>query len=67
MIIDFILAVFAGIVTESFFVFLILIGLAAFFSRPDRPFSSGLLKLALVALGISGLFSFFGGDCDCDL
>jgi hypothetical protein len=35
---------------------------------PDRPFSSGLLKLAM-ALGISALFSLFGGggDCDCDL
>lgn len=69
MIIDFMLAVFAGIVTQSFFVFLILIVFAALFIRPDRPFSSGLLKLALMALGISALFSIFGGgiDCDCDL
>lgn len=69
MIIDFILAALAGIVTESFIVFLILIVLAVLLIRPDRPFSSGLLKLALMALGISALFSLFGGggDCDCDL
>lgn len=69
MIIDFILAVFAAIVTQSFFVFLILIVFAALFIRPDRPFSSGLVELALIALGISALFSLFGGggDCDCDL
>ena len=69
MIIDFILAVFAGIVTQSFFVFLLLIVFAALLIRPDRPFSSGLVKMALMALGISALFSLFGGggDCDCDL
>lgn len=69
MIVDFILAVFAGFVTQSFFVFLVLIVLAVLFVRPGRPFSSGLLKLALMALGISALFSLFGGggDCDCDL
>lgn len=69
MIIDFILAVFAGVVTQSFFIFLILILFTVMFVRPDRPFSSGLLKLALMALGISALFSLFGGGdgCDCDL
>lgn len=69
MIIDLALAALAGIVTESFFVFLILIVLAALLIRPDRPFSSGLVRLALIALGISALFSLFGGggDCDCDL
>lgn len=69
MIVDFTLAVFAGVVTQSFVVFLILIAFAALFIRPDRPFSSGLLKLALMALGISALFSLFGGGngCDCDL
>lgn len=67
MIIDIILAALAGIVTESFFVFMILIILAALFIRPDRPFSSGLVKLALMALGISALFSLFGGGDDCDL
>lgn len=68
MIIDFILAVFAGIVTQSFLVFVILIVLAALVVRPDHPFSSGLLKLALMAIGMSALFSLFGGDdCDCDL
>lgn len=69
MIIDFILAVFAGVVTQSFFIFLMLIFFAVLFVRSDRPFSSGLLKLALMALGISALFSLFGGgsDCDCDL
>lgn len=66
MVIDFILAVFAGIVTQSFLVFVILIVLAALVVRPDRPFSSGLLKLALMAIGMSALFSLFGGD-DCDL
>lgn len=69
MIIDFILAVFVGVITQSFFAFLILIVFSALFIRPDRPFSSGLLKLALMALGMSALFSLFGGggDCDCDL
>lgn len=68
MITDFILAVFAGVVTQSFFIFLLLIVLAVLFIRPGRPFSSGLVKLALMALGISALFSLFGGDdCDCDL
>ena len=69
MIIDFILAVFAGVVTQSFFIFMILVVFAASFVQPDRPFSSGLLKQALMALGISALFSLFGGgsDCDCDL
>lgn len=69
MIVDFILAAFAGIVTQSFVVFMILIAFAALFIWPDRPFSGGLLKLALMALGISALFSLFGGGdgCDCDL
>ena len=69
MIVDFILTAFAGFVTQSSFVFLVLIVLAALFVRPGRPFSSGLLKLALMALGIFALFSLFGGgsDCDCDL
>lgn len=68
MVIDFMLAVFAGIVTQSFLVFVILIVLAALVVRPDRSFSSGLLKLALMAIGMSALFSLFGGDdCDCDL
>lgn len=69
MIVDFILAAFAGVVTQSFFIFCVLIVLAALFVRPERPFSSGLLKLALMAMGVSALFSLFGGgdDCDCDL
>lgn len=69
MVIDFILAVSAGIATQSFFVFLILIVFAAFYIRSGRPFPSGFLKLALLALGISALLSLFGGggDCDCDL
>ncbi len=67
MIIDFILAVFAGIATESFFVFVFLMVLSVLFTGPDRPFSSGLLRLAFMALGISALMSLFGGDCDCDL
>lgn len=79
MIIDFILATVLGITVQSFLVFVVLLVLGAIFWRPDRPFgrssklrfapfSSGLLKFALVALGISALFSIFGGDdCDCDL
>lgn len=68
MIIDFILATVLGITVQSFLVFVVLFVLGAIFWRPDRPFSSGLLKFALVALGISALFSIFGGDdCDCDL
>lgn len=63
MIFDFILAVFFGFVTQSFFVSLVLIVLAAPSFRPGRPLSSGLL----MALGVSALFSLFGGDCDCDL
>lgn len=68
MIIDLILATVLGIAAQSLLVFVVLIVLGAIFWRPDRPFSSGLLKFALVALGISALFSLFGGDdCDCDL
>lgn len=68
MIIDFILATVLGITAQSYFVFVVLLVLGAIFWRQDRPFSSGLLKFALVALGISALFSIFGGDdCDCDL
>ena len=69
MIIDLILAAFTGILAQSFFMFLILIIFAALFFRPNRPFSSGLVRFALLALGISALFSAFGGgdDCDCDL
>ena len=68
MIVDLILATIIGIAAESFPVFLVFLALGAIFSRPDRPFSSGLLKLALMALGISTLFSLFGGDDgDCNL
>jgi len=67
MITDFILALWAGWATQSFGVFVLVLGV--FFWRHDRPFSSGVLRLALIALGISALFSLFGGgdDCDCDL
>lgn len=64
MIIDCILAVFAGVATQSALVFWVLITFAALFIRTDRPFSSGLLKLAWMALGISALFSLFGGGGD---
>lgn len=68
MIIDLILATVLGIAAQSLLVFVVLIVLGAIFWRPGRPFSSGLLKFALVALGISALFSLFcGDDCDCDL
>ena len=66
MVIDLILAVWLGFSLQSFTVFLILMVLAALLARADRPFSSGLLKLALMALGISALFSLLGGG-DCDL
>jgi hypothetical protein len=68
MIIDLILATVLGIAAQSFLAFVALAALGAIFWRPDCPLSSGLLKFALVALGISALFSLFGGDsCDCDL
>ncbi len=67
VIIDFVVAVLAGVETQSFAAFFVLLVVASFFAQPDRPFSSGLLRLALFALGISGLISLFGGDdCDCD-
>ncbi len=66
MIVDVIVAVSAGVATQSFAVFFALLVFASFLAQPDRPFSSGLLRLALFALGISGLISLFGGD-DCDL
>ncbi|WP_126444268.1 hypothetical protein [Sulfuricystis multivorans] len=67
MIIDLILAAYAGVSTESFFVFVFLMVLSVLLADPDRPFSSGLFRLAFIALGISALSSLFGGDCDCDL
>ncbi len=68
MIIDLILAVIAGITLKSFLAFLVLAAIAGICARPDRPWSSSLLRFALVMLGISALFSLFGGsDCDCDL
>lgn len=68
MIIALILATVLGFVAQSFLVFVVLIALGAILWRPDRPFSSEVLKFALIALGISALFSLFGGDdCDCDL
>lgn len=68
MIVDLILAAVLGVAAQSFLAFVVLLVLGAIFWRTDRPFFSGLLKFALVALGISALFSIFGGDdCDCDL
>jgi hypothetical protein len=67
MVIDFIIAVFAGIAGKSLALFLILVVLSALFARPPRPWSSGLLNLVLLLTGISILSSLFGGDCDCDL
>ena len=55
MVVAFVLAVFAGLVTNSFLVFVIPIALAMLFVRPDRPFSDSLLKLALMAMSISAL------------
>jgi len=69
MVIDFILALIFGIASQSFAIFVLLILLALPFVRPERPFKSGLLRLSLMALGVSFFFSLFGsgGDCDCDL
>lgn len=68
MIIDFVLAAFAGFGAESFTIFTILMFLALIFVRRDRPWSSGLVRFALMALGISALLLLFGGsDCDWDL
>jgi hypothetical protein len=67
MITDFILAVVAGIATQSFVIFGLVLLLGVFFWRADRPFSSGVFKFAFIALGISALFSLFGGGHDCDL
>jgi hypothetical protein len=67
VVIDFIVATFSGIAAESFWVFLALCMIALPFVRVDKPYRSGLLRLALMLLGISALFSLFGGDgCDCD-
>jgi hypothetical protein len=66
MIVDFILAVFAGIGLKSFLVFFVLLAIAGLFMRPDRPWSSGLLRCVLIMTGISVLFGLFGDDCDCD-
>ncbi len=69
MVIDFLIALVLGIVAQSFAIFVLLILLALPFARPERPFKSGLLRLSLMALGVSFFFSLFGsgGDCDCDL
>lgn len=69
MIIDLIIAVFIGSVVQSWDVFVWLLFLSVLLGRSDRPWSSGLLKLALLAMGISFLMALFGGrgDCDCDL
>jgi hypothetical protein len=67
MIIDFFLAAWAGWETGSVAAFGLLMLLGWFFTRPERPFFSGLLRLALLALGIPALFSLFGGRGDCDV
>lgn len=65
MIIDLLIAAFVGIDSQSFAAFLILAVLGFLFGRVDKPFSSGLLRLCLVMLGLSALFSLFGdGDLD---
>jgi hypothetical protein len=67
MIIDVLLAIVLGLVTQSVWVFSLIVLVGAIFSRPDRPFASGVLKFALIALGISWLMSLGGDDCDCDV
>lgn len=67
MIIDVLLAIILGLVTQSLWVLVLILILGALFGRPDRPFASGVLKFALIALGISWLMSLGGDDCDCDV
>lgn len=67
MLVDLLLAIIVGLVTQSFWVFLLIVLVGALFSRPDRPFASGVLKVVLIALGISWLLSLGGDDCDCDV
>lgn len=73
MIIDLILALVFGISLQSFWAFFILCALALPFTQIEPPYRSGLfkvatfgLKIGLMALGISALFSMFGGGDDCD-
>lgn len=66
MIVDLLLAVVVGVYFQSLFIFCLLIVLAGAFARLDRPWSSGLLRFAIVAAGVSILFSGFGCDCDGD-
>lgn len=68
MVIDFIIAAYAGIKAGSLPGFLLLLFLSVMFSSPSRPGSSGLLNLVLVLTGVSILLSLFGGgDSDWDL
>lgn len=69
MILDFIIAAFFGFKLGSFWVFSVLVLLASVFARRERPWSSGLLRLCLMLLGVSAVLSLFGDsghDCDCD-
>ena len=68
MIIDVILIAWLSLALKSWWVFWILLGIALLFPRPDRPYTSGIFRFTLIALGISFLFGLFGGsDCDCDV
>lgn len=62
MIVDLLLALSLGLYLQSLFVFLLLFVLAGVFVRPDRPWSSGLLRAVLLAAGLSMLL----GRCDGD-
>jgi hypothetical protein len=64
MLIDLALALIAAVYMQSMLLFVLLIFVALPFAKPEKPWSSGLLKLGLMALGISILF---GGHDDCDL
>lgn len=75
MIPDLVFAAIAGMATRNFLVFLILCLLAVVFNRTDRPLSGNVIKFAAVAafsliefvvllVGISALFSLFGGYGD---
>ena len=49
-------------VTQRLFTVIMLIARPAVVWRPDRPFSSRLLRFAPAVLGISALFPLFDGD-----
>lgn len=69
MIVDLIITAWVVYAAKSALLFWLLLFIAVWFRKPGRPFYSGILRFALLMMGISLLFSIFGGgdDCDCDL